>query len=283
MSTVASSTRRTVAYDPVGWWVYLALLAGCAFALGPFLILISTAFKTDTQIYSGSAWELPAPVTFEHFHSAIERDVLGRLLFTFLVAAVMTAGQVIFSSLAAYAFARLRFPGRDLLFWSYLSTLMIPNVVTVIPLFVLVQRLGLSDSFAAIVLPYVLGTPFGVFLLRQYFLTLPKDLEAAASLDGAGPFRTYLTVIMPLSRPIVSTLALMTFVFGWNNYLWPLIASNSESTRVLTVMIAALNSNYVTDVGTMMAISLIATAPLLIVFLVFQKQIVRSIALSGFK
>ena len=226
----------------------------------------------------------PIPPTVANVETAIVDDhFLAYMGTTALVALAMSVGQLVFSSFAGYAFARLRFPGRDKLFWAYLATLMVPNIVTLIPLYVITQRLGLSDTFLGLVLPYALGSPFGVFLMRQFFLTLPEDLEAAASLDGAGTFRTFVSVILPLSRSIMATLGLMTLVGGWNNYMWPLIESSSDATRVITVEIASMSSNYGTQIGVMMATALLATAPLTVLYLIFQKQLVQSISITGLK
>jgi multiple sugar transport system permease protein len=183
--------------------------------------------------------------------------------------------------MGAYAFARMEFPGRDSLFWMYLATLMVPNVVTLIPLYVMFAHSGLLNTYWAIFLPYVLGTPQAVFLMRQYFMTIPKEVMEAARIDGCSESRILWQIIVPISRPILITATLLAVVFGWNNFLWPLIVTDTNSQQVLTVSIAALQSAFSNQWNLVLAASLVALVPLLVVFAVFQKQIVRSIQLSG--
>lgn len=277
MNTTLRSPWRTAG-------TYGVLLLGAMVTLFPFLVVVFTAFKNNQQLFGSAPWAPPSPPTAENFTTILgEYGFLRFMATTALVALVMAVGQIVFSMFAAYAFARMEFPGRDVLFWLYLATLMVPNVVTLIPLFIITQHLGLIDTFPGLVLPYVLGTPYGIFLLRQYFLTIPKDLEAAARIDGAGTLRTFFLIILPLSKPIMATLGIITIVQAWNNYLWPLVVSSSESTRVVTVAAAALNSNFSAQYGLTMAVALLATLPLLVLYLVFQRHVVRSIALSGIK
>jgi multiple sugar transport system permease protein len=160
---------------------------------------------------------------------------------------------------------------------------MVPNIVTLIPLFIILRTFDLVNTWVGLVLPFVLGTPFGIFLMRQFFLTIPRDLENAARIDGAGTMQILFQVILPLSRPIMATLAIITFVQAWNTFLWPLIVTDTGDMRVLTVGIAAFQSNYGTQWNLMMAATFIALGPLLLLFFLFQKHIVRSIHLSGFK
>jgi multiple sugar transport system permease protein len=205
------------------------------------------------------------------------------LLNTLIFACVTTAGQIVFSTLAAYAFARLRFPGRDTLFWLYLATTMVPNIVTLIPLFILMRDLRWINSYTGLIAPFIFGTPYGIFLMRQFFLSIPQDLESSARIEGASTWQIIRQIMLPLSRPIMATLAIITFVQGWNNFIWPLIITNSNSLNVLTVGISSFQSNYGAQWNLMMAATFIALGPLLILFFIFQRHIVRSIHLSGFK
>jgi multiple sugar transport system permease protein len=188
---------------------------------------------------------------------------------------------VTFSMLGAYAFARMEFPGRDALFWMYLVTLMVPNVVTMVPLYVLFAHSGLLNTYWAIFLPYVLGVPVAVFLMRQYFMTIPKEVMEAARLDGCSELRILRQIVVPISRPIIITATLLAFVFGWNNFLWPLIVTNSNSLQVLTVANANFSSNFGVQWNLVLAGSLVALIPMVILFSIFQKHIVNSIQLTG--
>ncbi len=194
---------------------------------------------------------------------------------------ILTAGQVTFSMMGAYAFARMEFPGRDSLFWMYLATLMVPNVVTMVPLYVMFAHSGLLNTYWAIFLPYVLGTPAAVFLMRQYFMTIPKEVMEAARLDGCSESRILWRIVVPISRPIIITATLLAFVFGWNNFLWPLIVTNSNHLNVLTVGMANFNSNFSVQWNLILAASLVSLIPMVILFSIFQKYIVRSISLTG--
>jgi multiple sugar transport system permease protein len=160
---------------------------------------------------------------------------------------------------------------------------MVPNVVTMIPLYLIMRQIGWVDTWAGLLAPYVLGSPYGIFLMRQFFRTLPKDLEDAARIDGAGVFSILWRIILPLSKPILGTLTILTVVFSWHNFLWPLVITSSDGTKVVTVGIASLQGNLGADYNLMMAASFVALVPLIVVFLIFQRTIVRSVVLSGLK
>jgi len=265
--------------------IYAVLLAGAAVTLGPFVLSVMTSLKSPGQFAREPALALPSPVTFENYAALFgpRVDFTRAVLVTFLVVLVVTAGQITFSVLAAYAFARMRFPGRDALFWVYLATLMVPAIVTLIPLYLLLTETGLRNTFWALVLPFVFGSPYAIFLLREYFRGIPQELIDAAKLDGAGTLVTLVDVVVPLARPILATLTLITVVTHWNNFLWPLIITSGEQWRVVTVATANLQSQYNGNWTLVMAATTLAIAPLLILFLIFQRQIVRSISITGFR
>jgi multiple sugar transport system permease protein len=243
-----------------------------------------TSLKPANQMFSGSAWSVPNPVTFQNYIDVvIKYNFLAFIWHTLLFASILTIGQLIFSTLAAYAFARMEFPGRDQIFWLYLATLMVPNIVTLIPLFIILRTFGLVNTWLGLVLPFVFGTPFGIFLMRQYFLTIPRDLEKAARIDGAGTMQIIFQVILPISGPIMATLTILTFVNAWNTFLWPLIITDTDNLRVLTVALSAFQGQFSSQWNLMMAATFIALGPLLLLFFLFQKQLVRSISTSGFK
>ena len=198
------------------------------------------------------------------------------------VALAVTLGQVLTSSLAAYAFARLNFPGRDKLFFAYLATMMVPVAVTIVPTFILMKLLGWFDTYRALILP-ALFSAYGTFLLRQFFKALPTDLEDAARIDGCGKLRVWLHVIMPLSKPALATLATFTFMAAWSSFQWPLFATQSMDMKVLPIGLSAFQDKFSVQYNLLMAASLIVMVPTLIVFLFNQRFFTRGIQLSGMK
>src|SRR5258708_3238733 len=241
---------------------YVVLVIGAIISLFPYYLAFLTSVKPANQIFAGAPWSLPTAFTLNNYVSVMTQyNFPGYIVQTLIYAVVSTLGQLFFSTFAAYAFARMRFPGRDILFWLYLATMMVPNIVTIVP--------------------FILGTPYGIFLMRQFFRTIPADLENSARIDGAGTFRILTRIILPLSRPILGTLAIITFVQHWNNFLWPLIITNTDNMRVLTVGISAFQSSFGAAWNLMMAATFIALGPLLLLFFIFQKHIVRSIHLGA--
>jgi multiple sugar transport system permease protein len=199
-----------------------------------------------------------------------------------LVTICVTAGQLITCSLAAFAFARLRFPGRDVFFLGYVATLMVPAVVTMIPLFGLMRIGRLTDTYWALILPGLFSA-YGTFLLRQFFMTVPTELEDAAKIDGAGPFAIYWRIVMPLCKPALATLGTFTFLHTWNEFLWPLIVIDDLGKKTLPIGLAHFQGPYLTEWHLLMAASVIVMFPVLIVFVIGQRYFVRGIALSGLK
>ena len=263
---------------------YAVLIAGLLITLVPFVQSLLTALKTPEQFASSPATALPNPVTLQNFGDLLSRyGFLRAVLVTLAVVVTIVVVQVTCSVLAAYAFARLRFPGRDALFWAYLGTLMVPAIVTTIPLYTLFAQAGLRDTFWGIIAPSLLGSPYAVFLLRQHFLAIPHDLLNAATLDGAGTLRTLWSIAVPISRPIIATLVVITAVSHWNNFLWPLIITSGGDWQVLTVATASLQTQYNGNWTLVMAAAVISLTPLLALFLVFQRQIVSSLAIRGIR
>jgi multiple sugar transport system permease protein len=205
------------------------------------------------------------------------------VLVTALMTVFITGGQLITSILAAYAFARTEFPGRELLFWVYLGTMMVPSMVTLIPLYLMFARLHWLNTFWALILPFVLASPYAIFLLRQYFRGITEELLGAARLDGANTLDILVHVMVPMSRPILATLALITIVSQWNNFMWPLVASSGDTWQVLTVSTASLQTQYNAQWTLVMAATTLAIVPLVLLFVVFQRQVLRSIAWTGLK
>ncbi|HIT75140.1 MAG TPA: carbohydrate ABC transporter permease [Candidatus Avipropionibacterium avicola] len=264
--------------------VYAVLLFGAVITLAPFAFSLMTALKTPSQFASTSPLSWPAPPTGENFSGLFgAHGFVSPVAVTAQVVAVVLIGQLFFSILAAFAFARLEFVGRDVLFWIYLATMMVPQVVTVIPLYVMFTEIGLRNTFWALILPFLFGSPYAVFLLREYFRAIPEDLVAAARIDGASTWQILWLIIVPLSRPIIATLAVITVVTHWNNFMWPLIITTGPDWQVITVATAALQGQYNANWTLVMAATTTAMAPLLILFAIFQRTVVNSISLTGFK
>jgi multiple sugar transport system permease protein len=261
---------------------YLCLTLIAVVFVAPYVLAFFGALKPASDVLSTSPWAPPRSFYTGNFQTILFSDDFIRYFGnTLLVTVVLTAGQVGFGVLAAYAFARLEFPGRGGLFSVYLATLMVPNIVTIVPLYAMFREFRLTNTYWAIFLPYTLGVPYTIFLMRQYFMSLPSEVFAAARVDGASEWRILTKLAIPMGRPIIITATLIAFVFGWNNFLWPLIVTDSNSRQVLTVSIAALQSAFSEEWNLVLAASLVALVPLLVIFAVFQKQIVRSIQLSG--
>jgi multiple sugar transport system permease protein len=279
--TAPARFRRAV---PTGA-TYLLLALGAVVTLAPFALSIMTALKSPRQFASQPVLNPPDPPTVANFTDLFggRYDFVSPIVVTAQVVAVILVGQLLFSVFAAYAFARLRFPGRDALFWVYLATLMVPQAVTIIPLYTIFADLGMRNTFWALVLPQVFGSPYAIFLLREYFRSIPGDLLDAAKLDGAGTLRTLRHVVVPISRPILATLAIITVVTHWNNFLWPLVITTGRQWQVLTVATAALQSQYNGNWTIVMAATTVAILPLLVLFLVFQRHVIRSITITGFR
>ena len=264
--------------------------------------MLRTAFSTSKSLFDDPASLLPVDFTTGAFERVLglatpeEAKAEGGsgaavnfwlfLRNSFIFATVSTAGQVFFSALAAYAFARLRWPGRDKVFFLFLTSLMVPPIFTMLPNFILIKNLGLLNTFAGLVAPYFFMTPFAIFFLRQFFLGINREIEEAAKLDGAGHWRIFFRIILPMSSAPIVTLFILTFINMWNDYFWPFLVGTNEQTRVLTVAIGVFKSQ--TPAGSpdwagLMAAVLVAALPILILFMIFAKKVVNSIGFSGVK
>jgi multiple sugar transport system permease protein len=278
----ASAARRRIA-GPSATHLMLILLS--IVMIFPFVTMVLTSLMTLSQAYSFPPDLIPKPITLAPYFQALELRPFHIYLFnSLLVALAITVGRLFTCSLGAFAFARLQFPGRDTIFWIYLSTLMLPEQVTLIPLFFIMKNFGWIDRYQGLIVPFVV-TAFGVFLLRQFFLTIPRELEDAAIIDGCGPFGLYWRIILPLAVPGLAALGVLTFVNSYNMFVWPLIVTNSDSMRTIVVGIGLLtadNTN-LTNWPRMMAISAFAVIPSLLIFVFGQRYFVQGITLSGLK
>ncbi len=271
-------TPRRVAVDIA---VYILLIGGGVLVLLPFLYMLASSLETIAQIGSLTPQFWPNPPQWSNYQQVWEQLPIGRyFLNSLVVAVVVTAGQIITSSLAAYAFARLRFRGRSVLFAFYLGTLIIPSQVTLIPNYILIRLLHWHNSYAGLIAPFVVSV-FSTFLLRQFFLSIPTDLEEAARIDGASHFMIYSRIIMPLSRPALATVVIFAFLGSWNNFLWPLVVIDSPDLTTVPLSIVSFQGQFTTQWNLLMACATLALAPVLIVYLLAQRYFVEGIALSG--
>jgi multiple sugar transport system permease protein len=292
--------RRKISVGKIIAWVFLgfAILT----ILFPFWWIIRTALSTQREMLSAPNSLMPVGITTINFARVLGQvdtatavaaggsgqkiDFLLYLRNSIIVTVTTVVGQVFFSALAAYAFARLEFPGRNKIFFLYVTGLMIPGIVTLIPNFILIRQLHWENTFLGIVAPTLLMTPFAVFFLRQFYLGLNRELEEAAKLDGCGIFGVFWRVIVPLTTPALVTIGILTFVGTWNTYLWPFLVGQNENVRVLTVALGIFRSQTpqgAPDWSGLMAATIVAMIPTLLVFLVVGRRVVNNIQFTGFK
>jgi multiple sugar transport system permease protein len=251
----------------------------------PFLWMLSTSLKPQAYILQTPPQLIPNPASIESYTGLAERIALPRIFFNSVFVAVFgTIGQVLVSTMAAFAFARMEWRGREMVFTLYLATMMIPAVVLVIPQFILVRSLGWVNSYAALIIPGLFSA-FGTFLLRQSFLSLPRDFEEAAFVDGANTFTIFWRIVLPLSQPALATLAIFSFMGHWNSYLWPLFVARQPEVMTLPVALAALQAGprALTEWNMVMAGSVVAVLPVLVVYIFAQRWFVEGVVSSGIK
>ena len=277
--------RRRVWLEKFG--AYILLSVGAVFMVGPFLWMVTTSLKDAGQVFSFNKnwWEewVPSSFVWQNYVKAWQVVPFAKFyLNSLFVTACVTFGQVATSAMAAYAFARLKFRGRDKIFFGYLATMMVPGAVTMIPVFILLRQLGWVDTYKALIIPGIF-TAYGTFMLRQFFLTLPKVLEDAAKIDGCSYFGIFWKIILPLSKPALATLTTFTFMGAWMNFMWPLIVINTEEKFTLPVGLAYFQSLHHTDWTLLMAASVMMIFPILMVFIFNQRFFVEGIKLTGIK
>lgn len=249
----------------------------------PFLWMLSTSLMSELEVYQFPPRFVPSAMKWSNYPEAMSLQPFGRFfLNSMIVAATSVVGQLTFCSMAGYAFARLRFRWRDKIFALYLSTMMIPAIVTVIPSFLLITTFGWVNTYWALFTP-TLSSVWGIFLLRQFFLTIPRDLEDAARIDGASDFTIFLKVVLPLSKPALATLGIFAFMGSWKDFLWPLIVTNRIDMRTVEVGIAGFSNLYTTDWPHQMAAAVVVMLPVIIVFMFAQKYFVKGITMTGLK
>lgn len=264
--------------------VHLILLAGVAVVVFPFLWMILTSFKT-----SGEAMKIPPTIFPEKFvttayHTIVSSAIpFGTVYMNTIISTVVTTiVQIAFCSMAGYAFGRIDFPFKNAIFVLILSVLMVPGQIFLIPQYQIIQKMGLLDTIPALFMPNLFSA-FGTFLLRQFFMSLPKELEEAAIVDGCGRFRIFGQIMLPLVKPGIVALAIFTIKFAWNDFMWPLIVNTSMEKMTLGPALSTLQGQYTTEYPMQMAGAVLAVVPLIVIFFLFQKQFIEGVAQSGIK
>lgn len=264
--------------------LYGTLIIGALMIVLPLLWIFLTSFKTDADAIDNPASPLPNPFSIEAYQTLTngQQPILTWFLNSLAAGALQTVLILVTASMGAYALARLQFPGKKIVFGAIVLTLFVPPVIFLIPNYLLVQNFGWLDTIWAITIPGAAGA-FGIFFLRQFFINLPPEIEEAARLDGAGDIRIFAQIILPLSRPAIATLAVLSFLSNWNDFLWPVYVLLSPEHQTLQPGLAVLQGAYSTHYGIVMAGAVVASVPVLILFTLAQRHIVESVAASGLK
>lgn len=278
--TESKTARSTLSLGRIGLFIGDALLIGLVvLALMPFILMVSSSLQ-DVDVLEFSFD--PSSFTLANYSRLFTNYGFGRALVTSSIVVVMACvANNIVCSLAAFAFAKKKFPGSEAIFWSYIATMMVPLQVTLIPLFVMMRNLGLLNTHLSLALPVV--NAFGVFLIRQFMNSLPDDIIEAARIDGASDFRLFRTIILPLIRPVLVALTLFTFLSVWNDFLWPLVITSSEDMQTVTLATARLQGRFTTEYGLLMAGSSVSFIVPLTLYVLLQRQFVQGIAQTGLK
>lgn len=279
-----SQTKKRVRIFFKHLLIHLALIPAAFVFLLPFLWMLSTSLKPDTQFYSYPPIWIPNPFQWSNYPDAV--NFISFFLYlrnTVTIAVSATIGVLISSSLVAYSLARIPWAGRNVLFILTVATLMLPFQVTMIPLFLVFKNLGWINSFLPLIVPHWFGGALYIFLLRQFFMTIPMELSEAARIDGASEFRIYWSVILPLAKPALATVAIFEFIARWRDYLGPLIYLSDQELYVLSLGIYEYQSQYGAEWGLLMAASVLITLPIILLFFFLQKTFVQGITLTGIK
>jgi multiple sugar transport system permease protein len=280
---VTSEPRRRGAFART-WWLYALLLGGLVLVLGPFVWMLLSSFKPQSELVRVPPTWLPETWTIDNYDRLLTKLDFPRYFFnSVFIAGSVVLANVVFCSMVGYALAKLRFVGKNLVLLLVLATLMVPGSVTVIPLFVLMSKFNLVNTYWAVILPFAVG-PFGVFLMRQFMMAIPNDLLEAARVDGAREFRIFWKVVVPLSWPAMAALGIITFLASWNSFLWPLIVLTDDRMYTLPVALGTFAiGQYQADYGLLMAGAVALVLPIIVVFLLLQRHFTESVANTGLK
>ena len=263
--------------------VYIVLILGCFITLAPFIWMFLTSFKTQVEAVSIPPSILPRRWDLSSYLTLSDKLPFWRMYGnTILTAIVIVAAQLSLCSMAGYAFGRIHFPGRNALFVLCLSVLMIPSSFLILPQYLTIQKMGLLNTLRAVFLPNLFSA-FGTFLMRQFFMSIPQELEDAARIDGCGHGRIFVQIMLPLVKPGLLSLGILTLRFAWNSLMWPMIVNTSPDKMTLAAGLSYLQGQYITDYPSIMAGALLSIIPLIIIYAIFQKQFIEGIALTGIK
>ncbi|MCQ6557394.1 carbohydrate ABC transporter permease [Paenibacillus mendelii] len=275
---------RTRKINPATIALHIVLIIGACIMAVPFVWMALSAMKDLSQVFIVPPQWIPKPFVWSNFKDSLTALPFGRAYFnSFYINIIVVLSQLITCSMAAYAFAKIRFPFREPIFVMFLATMMVPGQVTIIPLYLMMKNIGWLDSHLAIIVPASLLNAFGVFLLRQFFRGIPKEMEEAAIVDGAGRFTIYTRIMLPLIKPALSALGIFTFLGMWNSFFYPLIFLNTPEQFTVPMMLNLYRGMYATDWTLMMAGASIALIPVLIVYIIGQRYIIEGVTLSGIK
>jgi ABC-type glycerol-3-phosphate transport system permease component len=271
---------------PINWRhlvLYVVLTLGAILMLLPFAYMISTSFKSLGEVFKTPIQWIPSELRWDNYETPLREHPIGRYFRNSLIVGFsVTLLNLLTCSLAGYSFAKFKYLGRDLLFGIVLATMMVPLASMIIPLFILVKNLGWVDSYLGLIIPA--GTSaFGIFLMRQHMLAIPDDLLDAARLDGSSEPRIFFGIVLPMSRAALSSLAIFIFMWNWDSFFWPLLVTTDESYRTLPLGIALFESSYGTNYPQLMAVAFLAMLPVLVVFLILQRNFIEALTMSGIK
>ncbi|ANC76213.1 sugar ABC transporter permease [Fictibacillus phosphorivorans] len=280
MKTKVSDAKK--AYKIQQWIAGIVLTLGGLLVAIPFIWMILSAFKPESEVLQLTPSLWPENFTTENFVYLFENMNFGVYLRNTIIIVLCSFVGLFFNAMAGYAFAKYKFKGREKLFYLVLATMMIPGQVTMIPVYLILNQMGLTNTMAGVVLPGLVGA-FSIFLFRQFMSTIPDELLEAARLDGASEFRVFMQLVLPISKPIMAVQGILTFIAGWNSFLWPLIIANDESLYTLSVGLSLLKGQYGGNFALQMAGSTFMVVPIVIIFIIFQKHIIEGYTISGMK
>ncbi|MAM11085.1 MAG: ABC transporter permease [Rhizobiaceae bacterium] len=269
------TVSKLLIYPLLAFFVLMAVL--------PFLYMVSLSLQSDAEMFSGQVVVIPESLQFSNYVTIWEKAPFARfMLNSLIVAGTITLLHVLFDPLIGYVFAKMEFPGKRFMFVSLLATLMIPFFIRLIPLYVMTAEMGLLNTYPGLILPFAMSA-FGIFLMRQFIMPIPDDLVAAARLDGASEFRIFIDIVLPQLKPAIATLALLTFVFQFNEFIWPLVAVSSESMRPITTGLTLFNQEFFTQWNLTAVGGMLLFLPCFLLFVIMQRYFVQSVMLSGMK
>ena len=283
-AATAAAPRRAPRRIPwVSILIYAALIFGAFFMVMPFVYMLSTSLKPANQVFLFPPRWIPNPVMWVNYPTAATRLTLQAFLNSVIFTSAVVLGQGLVTTMGGFAFARLKFPGKDVIFLSYLGTMMVPFVVTMIPTFVIVARLGWQDTYQGLIVPILASGAFGTFLFRQFFMSIPEEIGDAATVDGANPLDIYWRIYLPLSKPAMTAYGVITALAAWNMYIWPLIVIQSKELRPLTLVIAQFSSQTSAELHILMASVTLSLLPIFLLYLIGQRFFVEGVTMSGIK